>query len=66
MKYYYISFRIDINGSPFYGHELTDKTPLEYVIYWKKIGGHYGERVILFADEITKSEYDVHSEQIND
>lgn len=65
-KYYFISYRINIpNSTPEYGQELIDKTPLEYVIYWKSFGGDYGSRTILFAQEITESEYKLHDETIN-
>ena len=66
-KYYFISYRIDLRSStPVYGQELIDMTPLEYVIYWKNIGGDYGERIILFAQEITEDEYKQNADQINE
>lgn len=65
-KYYFISYRIDLRSStPIYGQELIDMIPLEYVIYWKNIGGDYGERTILFAQEITEVEYRINADQIN-
>ena len=65
-NYYHISYRIDLGtNKPLYGSELIDKTPLEYVIYWRDIGGHYGERVILFSERITKEEYEKYHEVIN-
>jgi hypothetical protein len=66
-NYYHISYRIDLGShKPLYGSELINKTPLEYVIYWRNIGGHYGERVILFAEKITKEEYDLYHKTINE
>lgn len=66
-KYYFISYIIDMGASaPVFGQELIDKTPLEYVIYWKNIGGDYGERIISFAQEITEAEYKKHHDQINE
>lgn len=66
-NYYHISYRIDLGASkPFYGSELINKTPLEYVIHWRNIGGVYGERVILFTEKITKEEYDLYHKTINE
>lgn len=66
-KYYFISYRINLGSStPVYAQELIDMTPLEYVIYWKKIGGDYGERTILFAQEIKEVEYRISADQINE
>lgn len=57
-KYYYISFLIELGGGDTkYFHELIDTTPFEYVVYWKKLGGDYSDRVILFAQEISEDEY---------
>ncbi len=64
--YFFISYRVDLGRStPVYGQELIDKTPLEYVIYWKNIGGNYSSRIILFAQEITEDEYKQNADQIN-
>jgi hypothetical protein len=66
-KYYFISYRIDLGRStPVFGQELIDMTPIEYVIYWKSIGGDYGERIILFAQEITEEEFKKNVDQINE
>jgi len=57
-KYYFINFRIDINNStPYYGRDLTDKTPFEYAMYHKEIGGDYQNRCILYAEEISEAQY---------
>ena len=65
-KYYIISYRIDLGKqTPVFSQELIDMTPIEYVIYWKNIGGDYGERTILFAQEIDEIEYNLHNKQIN-
>lgn len=67
-KYYFISYRIDLGKqTPLFGQELIDMTPIEYVIYWKNIGGDdYAERIILFALEITEDEYKKYADQINE
>jgi hypothetical protein len=66
-KYYFISYRICLGRqTPLYGQELTDKTPLEYVIYWKNLGGTYGDRIILFSQEITEDEYNKYWDQIDE
>ncbi len=66
-KYYFISYRIDLGTqTPIYSQELIDITPLEYVIYWKNVGGNYGKRTILFSQEITESEYKRHAAKINE
>ncbi len=65
-RYYFITYRIDLGGqTPIFGQELIDRTPIEYIIYWKEIGGDYTKRVILFAQEITKSEYELYVDKIN-
>ncbi len=57
-KYYHISYRIELGRqTPIFGQELIDVTPIEYVLKWRNIGGHYGERTILFAQEITEDDY---------
>jgi len=57
-KYYFINYRIDIkNSTPYYGRDLTDKTPLEYAMYHKELGGNYQKRCILYAEEITEAQY---------
>ena len=57
-KYYFINYRIDIeNSTPYYGRDLTDKTPFEYAMYHKELGGHYQNRCILYAEEITEQQY---------
>ncbi len=46
-KYYHISYRIELGRqTPIFGQELIDVTPIEYVLKWRNIGGHYGERTI--------------------
>jgi len=57
-KYYFINFRIEIeNSKPYYGRDLTDKTPLEYAMYHKELGGNLQNRCILYAEEITEAQY---------
>jgi hypothetical protein len=66
-KYYHISYRIDLGRqTPIFGQELIDTTPIEYVLYWRGIGGNYGERTILFAQEITEEEYLKNVDQFNE
>lgn len=65
--YYFISYRIDLRRStPVFGQELINMSPLEYVIYWKNMGGDYSERTILFAQQITEDEYMKNVDQINE
>lgn len=66
-KYYFISYRIDLGKqTPVFGQELIDMTPLDYVVYWKNIGGTYGDRIILFAQEISDVEFARNYYKIND
>jgi len=57
-NYYYISF-LDHNekGQSTYGHTLINQTPFEYALFWRTRGY---DRIILFAREITKKEYEEH------
>lgn len=65
-KYYFISYYIDLGRQmPLFGQELIEITPLEYVIYWRNVGGNYAERTILFAQEITEAEFNKNADQIN-
>ncbi len=62
-KYYFISYRIDISRqTPVYSSDVTDKTPFEYILYYKKLGGSYQDRCILYAEEITEEQYSEYSE----
>lgn len=66
-KYYFISYRINMGKyNPVFSQELIDKTPLEYVLYWKDVGGDYSDRTILFAQEITEDEYYFNCDKINE
>lgn len=66
-KYYFVSYRIQIyNSTPYYGQELIDMTPLEFIIYWRDIGGAYSDRVILSSHEITEEEYKLYKEKLDD
>lgn len=66
-KYYHISYRIELrNNNPLFSQELIDVTPIEYVLKWRNIGGHYGERTILFAQEITEDDYIKNVDKFNE
>jgi hypothetical protein len=66
-KYYFINYRINIkNSTPYYGRDLTDKTPFEYAMYHKDLGGDYQNRCILFSQEITEAEYNKYKDLIDD
>ena len=56
--YYHISYRIYSGKfAPIFRQELIDVTPIEYILEWRRIGGHYSKRIILFAQEITEEDY---------
>lgn len=65
-KYYFISYRININScTPIYDNELIDITPFEYVLYHKDLGGDYQDRVILYSEEITEYEYALYKDKFD-
>lgn len=58
-KYFFISYKIVIpKSTPHFDQEVIDKTPLDYVLYHRILGGSYSNRIILYSHEITKEEYD--------
>ena len=58
-KFYHISYRINLRNNDYViCQKLIAMTPLEYVVHWREIGGHYGDRIILFAEEVTKDQFD--------
>jgi hypothetical protein len=43
---------------------MTRKTPFEYAMYHKEIGGNYQNRCILYAEQITQQQHKQYSELI--
>lgn len=66
-KFFFISYRIDLGRqTPIYGQEMISMSPFEYIVYHKKLGGSYADRIILYAQEISKHDFDLYSEEINE
>lgn len=66
-KYYFISVFIRIDdGDRHYYNEVIDMTPSEYVKYHKELGGDYQNRMIMYAEEITKGQFEEYKDFINE
>lgn len=66
-KYYHITAQIILPfGDTFTYSEVIDKSPLEYILHYKNLGGTYSNRVILYSNEITEEEYNRYSPEINE
>ncbi|MEM6737422.1 MAG: hypothetical protein AAF620_15280 [Bacteroidota bacterium] len=74
LKYYFISYRVDMGSStPYFGEELTEMSPVEYSAYWKELNqenprpsGLVDKRIILFSQEVSEAEYKQYKGIIND